>query len=81
MPNPREIINKKLNDILATVPDLPERDPCDCGAGMPELSYDFDGHTWFVWCGECSQASDSFSYPDLAIEDFNKRNKGGAYVS
>ena len=76
MKNPREIINKKLSAILSCIEDLPKRQPCDCGAGAPDISFDFDGQTWTVFCYGCNATSDKFSYPDLAIDDFNQRFSG-----
>lgn len=74
MSNTQQLINEKLGDMLATLPDLPERLPCRCGCeDKPDISFDFDARTWVVFCYGCNASSDKFSYPDLAIEDFNQR--------
>lgn len=64
----------KLPALDILLQGMPKRENCRCGAGLPEVTFDFGQRSWFVWCG-CGQSSNDMSFLDHAILDFNTKNK------
>lgn len=58
----------QLEDILH---GMPEPQACNCGEGLPEISFDFTTREWFVWCG-CGVNTMS-TMLDVAILGFNAK--------
>lgn len=64
----------KLPSLDILLEGLPKRDPCNCGKGLPEVTFDFSRRTFFVWC-DCGMSSNDMTFLSLAILDFNTKNK------